>query len=109
MTMTDGRERRIVSLQAHRDRCDGRDEPLVGTFLANVPREQQLVEETIDEPCPFCGAALRTAVPGVEIERIVALDGGPIGDEQAVVVERIPSDHVVLSCRGCRQHWTRPR
>jgi hypothetical protein len=116
VTVTDieagDRERRrvVVSLLAHRDRCEGHEEALVGSYWVDAPREHQHLVETAD-CCPYCAGALRRLVvaPGVDIWRVIALDGIAVDDRQAVAIDLLPSTHDVLACRPCRQTWTRPR
>jgi hypothetical protein len=98
-----------ISISAHLDRCCGTEVPLVGSYIANAPREAQLVDTADGGSCPHCGGLMRMAAPGVQAARIVALDGQPDGDIQPVCVEDVPPHLVLVSCRSCRQHWVRPR
>lgn len=101
-------QRTTIDLRGHRERCGRRPVSVLGMFFTDLPRDKQRLEDA-DVPCPYCGGLLKALPAGAAVTRVIALDGDPIGDEQSVFVEPVPSDHRVLSCRACQHHWTRPR
>jgi hypothetical protein len=99
----------VLSLRAHQDRCEGHDDDVLGSYWLDAPRAEQHLVETADA-CPYCAGPLRRLVvaPGVAIWRVVALERLPVEDRQVAILAIVPAGHQVLSCRPCRQAFTRP-
>src|SRR5436309_4899149 len=96
--------RTVVSLRAHRERCDGHDDELIGSFWLDAPRAHQHLETT-DCGCPYCGGPLRQLVvaSGVAIWRVIGLEDVAVDDQQIVIIDLLPAGYRVLSCGLCRQ------